>query len=271
MTSNRNTVPAAWHPAEIFASCYARPPPLLACSHVIGSVTFGPWDGIWDSPLELPTETLLSCHSKDSSNELYSAWTVVVGGNRVGDASRVDVRVADTNGRYLVPRRFPQRVLVQRRAQEDQQTRLEARRPQLDLLPVVPRLRDFAPPKHLFRVTDCPREPLGDSVSVFAQSLGILPHCSLRPLQTADKDDYTVPLDDSPHDLCCASEVRQRLAQVDVGDVGTSAVDEGDEGTICVGGRMPEVCAGRDEVGESEGRGRRRSVQGVMRLPRRLA
>lgn len=271
MTSNRNTVPAALHPAETSASCYGYPPPLLACSHDYGSVPVRYYEGIEDSPLKLPAETLLPCHSQYSSDELDRARTVVVGGDRVGDASGVDVRVADTDGRYLVPRRLPQRVLVERRAQEDQQTRLEARWPQLDLLPVVPRLRDLTPSKHLLRVTNCPRQPLGHSISILAQSLGVLPHCSLRPLETSDKDDDAIPLNNSPHDLCCASEVRERLAQVDVGDVGTGAVDEGNEGTIRVGGRMPEVRAGRDEVGEGEGGGSRGAVEGVMRLPGGLA
>lgn len=150
-------------------------------------------------------------------------------------------------------RRLPQRMLVQGRTKQDQQTRLEAHRAPRSLLPrqlplLLARLRDLAPPKHLLRVADRPRQPLGHAVPVRAQALGVAEDGLVGPLEAADEDDGAVGLDDVLDDLGRAAEGGEGLAEVEEGEVGAGAVDLGERGAVGELGGVAEVGAGGEEV-----------------------
>lgn len=199
-------------------SARASSVPGHVCTGTVSALSPKPRKGKLNARSQLPLQSLLSCHPQHSRNELDRTRTVVVRRDRVRDTSRVDVRVADSDGRDLTRRRLAKGVLVESRREEDEQAGLEARRRHLARHAWGPTfaascylLRDLAPSKHLLGVRDRPREPLGHAVPVLAETLRVLPHGPLGALETADKDDDAVALDDASDDFGGAAQVGEGL------------------------------------------------------------
>lgn len=203
-----------------------------------------------NTPLLLPRQSILSSHSQHTSNQLDSPRTIIIGGNGVGDATRVDVGIANADGRDLVGCRLAEGMLIKGRGEEDEEGRLERlgssfRRPRIRL---DRRGRDLTPPKHLLGIGDGPRQPFRHSKPILPQPLSILPNSPLRSLQRANKNDNASPFDYTTDDLSCSTEGGESLTKVDVGEVGARAVDVGEGGAVGEGRRVAEVSARGDEV-----------------------